>query len=68
MVLYGDGAVRFGGVEVGGIRIRALSGISDALTLKLTTTRSKRAEYVVAVLQTPKQPAADATAKGETQA
>lgn len=47
MTLCGDPSVRFGGVEVGGIRISHLSGINGELRLKLTTTRSKRAEYVV---------------------
>jgi hypothetical protein len=47
MTLYGDSGVKFGGVEVGGIRISHVSGIDEPLKLKLTTTRSKRAEYVV---------------------
>lgn len=47
MTLYGDSEVKFGGVAVGGIRISHVSGITEPLTLKLTTTRSKRAEYVV---------------------
>jgi hypothetical protein len=50
MTLVGDASVRFGGVEVGGIRISHVSGIKEPLRLKLTTTRSKRAEYVVNVL------------------
>jgi hypothetical protein len=52
MTLYGDNGVRFGGVEVGGIRISHVSGISEPLTLKLTTTRSKRSEYTVQPLAT----------------
>jgi hypothetical protein len=47
MTLYGEPSVKFGGVEVGGIRISHLSGIKEPLRLKLTTARSKRAEYVV---------------------
>lgn len=47
MTLYGDPHVRFGGVEVGGIRISHVSGISEPVTVLLTTTRSKRSEYVV---------------------
>jgi hypothetical protein len=50
MTLYGDSDVKFGGAAVGGIRISHLSGITEPLRLKLTTTRSKRAEYVVEVL------------------
>lgn len=49
--LYGDASVRFGGAEVGGIRVSAVSGISAPLTIKLTTTRSKRADYVVKAIQ-----------------
>jgi len=47
ITLYGEPSVRFGGVEVGGIRISHVSGIDKPLTLKLTTTRSKRADYTV---------------------
>jgi hypothetical protein len=47
MTLYGDSEVKFGGVAVGGIRISHVSGIAARLTLKLTTTRSKRADYIV---------------------
>ena len=47
MTLCGDPTVRFGGVEVGGIRISHVSGIKEAMKIKLTTTRSKRSEYVV---------------------
>ena len=50
MTLYGDGKVKFGGDEVGGIRISHMSGIADTLRLKVTTARSKRTEYVVKVL------------------
>ena len=47
MTLYGDPTVKFGGVEVGGIRVSHVSGIDAPLTIKLTTTRSKRADYTV---------------------
>lgn len=53
MTLYRDPTVRFGGQEVGGIRISHVDGIDKALTLALTVTRGKRAPYVV-------QPIADA--------
>lgn len=46
-ILTGDPDVVFGGVKVGGIRISHVSGISEQLKLRLTTTRSKRSEYVV---------------------
>jgi len=47
LTMYGDPSVKFGGVEVGGIRISHVTGIDKPVTLKLTTTRSKRADYVV---------------------
>lgn len=47
MTLYRDPAVRFGGQDVGGIRISALSHIDKPMTLALTVTRGKRALYVV---------------------
>jgi hypothetical protein len=47
MTLYRDPAVRFGGLEVGGIRVSHLSHISAPLTLALTVTRGRRAPYVV---------------------
>jgi hypothetical protein len=47
MTLYGESAVKFGGIEVGGIRISHVSGITEPMTLKLTTTRSQRSDYTV---------------------
>jgi hypothetical protein len=47
LTMYGDPTVMFGGVAVGGIRISHLSGIEGPKTIKLTTTRSKRADFVV---------------------
>lgn len=53
-VLVGDPSVSFGGSRVGGIRISAVSGIEQPLRLMLTTTRSKRAEYVVKPIEAAK--------------
>ena len=47
MTLFRDPAVRFGGQDVGGIRVSHLSHINKRLTLALTVTRGKRAPYVV---------------------
>lgn len=47
MTLYNDPNVRFGGVAVGGVRISHLSNIDGEQKLMLTTTRSKRAPYIV---------------------
>ena len=51
MLLAGDPSVVFGGVRVGGIRIAAVSGIEAPRKIMLTTTRSKRAEYVVEAMK-----------------
>lgn len=49
--LYGDPAVRFGGQEVGGIRISRATGISKTMNIMLTVTRAKRAPYTVKPLE-----------------
>jgi hypothetical protein len=60
MTLYNDPSVRFGGSSVGGIRISHLSDIGAAeKRLLLTTTRSKRAEYIVKCLDITPYPSAD---------
>jgi len=51
MTLYCDPDVKFGGVKVGGIRISHMTGIRGRVGVMLTTTRSKRAEYVVEELR-----------------
>lgn len=52
LTLYGDPSVKFGGIEVGGIKISHLSDIDKPLTLALTVTRAKRAPFVVQPLTT----------------
>lgn len=59
MTLYRDATVRFGGSEVGGIRISHLSHIDRRLTLALTTTRGKRAPFVVEPLTEEAEPPAE---------
>lgn len=56
LTLTGDPTVRFGGQQVGGIRVTALSHIEKAFTANLTTTRGKRAPYKVDVLATEQPP------------
>lgn len=51
MTLYRDPTVKFGGMDVGGIRVSHLSNIAKPLTLALTVTRGKRAPYVVQPLR-----------------
>lgn len=59
LTLYRDPAVRFGGQDVGGIRISHMSGIDKPMKLALTVTRGKREPYVVKPLadETPTSPA-----------
>lgn len=53
MTLYRDPKVAFGGMEVGGIRISAMSHIDKPLAMALTVTKAKRAPYRVSVLNAP---------------
>lgn len=50
--LFGDPTVKFGGQEVGGIRISHMSHLVGPVTVQLTVTRGKRAPYVVQPLAT----------------
>lgn len=52
MTVYNDPSVKFGGDEVGGIRISHLSHIPKAIEVSLTSTRGKKALYRVALLET----------------
>jgi len=52
MTVYNDPSVKFGGDEVGGIRISHLSHIPKAIEVSLTSTRGKKALYRVAMLET----------------
>lgn len=47
MTLYCDPSVRFGGQEVGGIRVSHLSHITGRLSLNLTVSKGKRAPHVI---------------------
>jgi len=55
MTLYRDENVKFGGANVGGIRISHLSDISEPVTLALTASKAKRLPYVVKPLAVSKQ-------------
>lgn len=61
LTMYRDPAVRFGGQDVGGIRISHMSHIDKRLVLALTVTRGKRAPYVVEPLpdEAPASPPLD---------
>lgn len=56
MRLYCDPSVKYAGKEVGGIRISAVSGISNPINVKLTATRGSKKEYKVDILQEQEKP------------
>lgn len=47
MTLYNDPAVKFGGEDVGGIRISHMTDIDKDIRVSLTSTRGKKAKYEV---------------------
>jgi hypothetical protein len=47
MTLYNDPTVRFGGDDVGGIRISHMTDIDRDLKVSLTSTRGKKAKYEI---------------------
>ena len=65
MTIFRDPKVKWGGMEVGGIRISHMSGIDKPQTMALTETRSKRAPYKVQPLKAEEKPdrVADGVAK-----
>ena len=64
VTLYRDPKVKFGGAEVGGIRISHMSHIERDLVMQLTATRAKRSSYVVKPLAVaPAEPAEDRATK-----
>lgn len=60
MTLYRDPKVKWGGLEVGGIRISHMSHIEAPMQMMLTHTRSQRAPFKVSPLasapEAPKEP------------
>jgi hypothetical protein len=47
MTLYNDQQVRFGGAEVGGIRISHMTDIERDIEIRLTATRGKKAMHTI---------------------
>ena len=66
LTLYRDPDVTFGKDKVGGIRVSHMSHIDKRITLALTTTRGKRAPFVVEPL--PDSPAPKSTAGADIDA
>lgn len=57
VTLYRDPKVKWGGLEVGGIRISHMSHIERDMIMALTATKGKRAPHQVKVLQVPREKA-----------
>jgi len=53
MTLYRDPKVKWGGLEVGGIRISHMTGLDSAITMMLTQTQKQRAPFKVQPLAAP---------------
>lgn len=51
MTLYRDPEVKFGGIEVGGIRISHMTDIARPITIALTASKANRKPYTVKPLQ-----------------
>ena len=54
MTLYREPSVRFGGIEVGGVRIKALSAIDEPVMLSLNEKRGRKAPHKINPLSPPK--------------
>lgn len=73
LTLYRDPKVKWGGMEVGGIRISHMSDIERDVVMSLTASKAKRAPYTVKPIVTKpaidpadtQQSARNAAAKGE---
>jgi len=51
MTIYRDPKVKWGGMEVGGIRISHMSDIADDMTMALTVTRANKRPFTVRPIQ-----------------
>ena len=58
MTLYCDPKVKWGGAEIGGIRISHMSHISAPKTMALTESKANRKPFTVRVLEAPATPRA----------
>lgn len=47
LTLYRDDSVKFGGMDVGGLRISHMSGITEPVTMALTATKAQRRPFTV---------------------
>ena len=63
MTLYRDDHVKFGGLEVGGIRISHMSHMNGEMTMALTATRAVRKPFTVKPLAVARPPLLSAPAE-----
>lgn len=56
MTIYCDPSVKFGGMEVGGIRISHMSDISKPVTLALTASKANKKPYTIKPLDVKSEP------------
>lgn len=56
LTIYCDPSVKFGGLEVGGIRISHMSDISKPVTLALTASKANKKPYTVKPLAVKSEP------------
>lgn len=61
VTLYRDPSVKWGGIQVGGIRISHMSNIDRDMVIALTETKGKRAPFQVRALRETAAPAPSAT-------
>jgi hypothetical protein len=66
MTLYNDQAVRFGGMEVGGIRISHMTDIARDVQISLTATKGKKAQHVIKWMPAPTDALFDAIRAADT--
>lgn len=67
MTLYRDPSVKWGGMEVGGIRISHMTDIDHTMTMALTATKGSRKPFVVKPLAKQAPPADKALEWAESQ-
>lgn len=63
MTIFRDNTVKFGGVDVGGIRISHMSDIDQPITLALTASKTSRKPYTVKPLAEQPKPTVDPAVK-----
>lgn len=68
LTLYRDEKVKFGGIEVGGIRISHMSGITEPMTMALTASKANKKPFTVKPLIESDDGIKDLKRMGEIQA